>query len=276
MVSTFGEVLAALDAIAPLRFAEDWDNVGLLVEPAAFTGARGRRRPVRRIMLAIDATAAVFAQALAWRCDVLVAYHPPIFAGLKALRASAPRTRGLRDALAGELAVYSPHTALDAVAGGVCDWLAIPFGRARAAPLRQLPGAPVGVGPGRALELDAPLTLRGLLPRLKRHLGVRHLRVAPAPAGARAIRRVALVPGAGGSLLLPHLERHPTELVVTGELRHHDVLAATEAGVHVVLAEHSHTERGYLAVLARTLRAALGRDVEIRTAAADREPLRIT
>lgn len=272
MVS-FGETLSALEAIAPLRHAEDWDNVGLLVEPERWVGARGRARAVRRVVLAIDATTAVLDEARRLRADLLVAYHPPIFAGLKRLCAREPRTRGLLAAVGAGLAIYSPHTALDATSGGVCDWLAMPFGRARSAPLRQLAGAPLGVGPGRRLDLAAPLSLAVVIRRLKRHLSVRALRVAGATS--RPIRSIALVPGAGGSLLMPCVAGGDVDLLLTGELRHHDVLAAVEAGAAVVLAEHSQTERGYLRELAKVLRRALGTGVEVRVASADREPLRI-
>lgn len=69
-------VLETLERIAPLRHAERWDNVGLLV------GDRGRG--VGRALLCIDATDAVLDEAVAGGCELLVAYHPVIFEGLQA------------------------------------------------------------------------------------------------------------------------------------------------------------------------------------------------
>ncbi|HLU38680.1 MAG TPA: Nif3-like dinuclear metal center hexameric protein, partial [Planctomycetota bacterium] len=74
MAVSLAQALAALDGIAPLRYAESWDNVGLLVEPRP---TRGRAAGVGRILLAIDATEAVVAEAVRRRCALLVAYHPP-------------------------------------------------------------------------------------------------------------------------------------------------------------------------------------------------------
>src|SRR6185369_1062109 len=102
--------------------------------------------------------------------------------------------------------------------------------------------APADVGAGGLLELDTPISLGEAVTRLKAHLALATVRVAAAPAHAAgaAIARIAVCAGAGGSLF----ERvHDAELFVTGELRHHDVLAKLRAGSSVILSEHSHTER---------------------------------
>jgi len=106
-----------MEQIAPTPAAEEWDNVGLLV---------GRRTwPLRRVLLTIDLTAAVLAEALGSRCDAILAYHPPIFRAVKRLIPSATEQEGLAaEALSRRIAVYSPHTALDAAQGGTNDTLA--------------------------------------------------------------------------------------------------------------------------------------------------------
>jgi len=114
---TVGDLAAAMERVAPVSLAESWDNVGLLL------GSRGDelRGPV---LLTIDVTEAVLDEAIGLGCSAIVSYHPPIFTAIKQV---CDDTRGgrvlLRAARAG-LAVYSPHTALDAAAGGMTDWLA--------------------------------------------------------------------------------------------------------------------------------------------------------
>ena len=117
MATRLSETLAALDGIAPLRLAEEWDNVGLLLEP------RGDDPAVKKIFFTIDLTAPVYDEAVAFGADFIVAYHPIIFGGLKRLTQAKPQSRTLLDAAARGIAIYSPHTALDAVDGGVNDWL---------------------------------------------------------------------------------------------------------------------------------------------------------
>lgn len=263
----FARALAGLETIAPLALAAPWDNVGLLVEPPT------PPRQVRRILLTIDCTAAVVAEAEAMGCELIVSYHPPIFAGLKALLGSEPRTGGLLRAVAGGVAIYSPHTALDAVPGGLNDWLSVAFGPSEAVALEPSQDGPPGAGQGRRLRLVRPLSLAAVVRALKAHLGVQHLRVAR-PAGARrALRDVALVPGAGGEMLVAAARARPLDLAFTGEMRHHDVLALVETGCTVVLTEHSTSERGYLPRLRASLLKELGRGVQVTLAKADREPL---
>ena len=130
MSRTLSEVLALLDRLAPLNLAEEWDNVGLLLEPSA-----AAQRAITRIFLCIDLSESVLDEALGAGADFLLAYHPPLFRGVKRFRASAAEDRVLLRALEAGLAVYSPHTALDAAAGGVNDWLASAFGPGRSSPL---------------------------------------------------------------------------------------------------------------------------------------------
>jgi dinuclear metal center YbgI/SA1388 family protein len=114
--STIGALAEAMERVAPARLAEPWDNVGLLL------GARAD--PCGRVLVAVDWTAAVLEEAIALRADAVVCYHPPIFDALKRLASDDPRQRLLLDAARAGVALLSPHTALDAVKGGVNDWLA--------------------------------------------------------------------------------------------------------------------------------------------------------
>src|SRR5688572_23221419 len=123
MTVSLQEVLAELERLAPLRLAADWDNVGLLVEPSPQAEAS-----IERIHLTIDLTEAVLEEAIERRADLIVAYHPPIFSGLKRVTQRSPAERiTLALARAGIFA-YSPHTALDACRGGLNDWLVSGFG----------------------------------------------------------------------------------------------------------------------------------------------------
>ncbi len=105
------QLIRAMESIAPTRHAESWDNVGLLVGDPRQTVSRG--------IVCIDYTAEVAAEARRAQCDLVIAYHPPIFDGLKRLTAGSV----VFDALRFGLAIYSPHTAWDIAPGGVNDFL---------------------------------------------------------------------------------------------------------------------------------------------------------
>lgn len=112
----------AMNEIAPLRYAEPWDNVGLLLGDAS-RALRGG------VLLTIDLTESVVREARDMGAGAVVAYHPPIFHPLKRIATAGSAGAGgtarvLIAALEAGLAVYSPHTSLDGAPGGMTDWLA--------------------------------------------------------------------------------------------------------------------------------------------------------
>jgi dinuclear metal center YbgI/SA1388 family protein len=119
------ELIAAMEEIAPTKYAEAWDNVGLLV------GDPGQ--DVGKVMLTIDYTTAVAEEARKENCDAIVSYHPPIFEAIK--RVTGPSV--VFDAIRRGVAIYSPHTALDVAEGGTNDFLADVLGMTSRAPLKM-------------------------------------------------------------------------------------------------------------------------------------------
>jgi dinuclear metal center YbgI/SA1388 family protein len=359
---TIAELTSVMESIAPRSYAAEWDNVGLLIGAPDW--------PAAKIVLTIDLTDAVLAEAIDAGMNAIVAYHPPIFQPLRALSEATAASRiALRAARAG-IAVYSPHTALDAAPGGVNDWLAAGLGEGdvRALdPVGRLPEseqykivtfcpvdaaekirnglASVGAGRighyelcsfelrgtgtffardeahptigrkgsiervdevrlemvcpksalalavmslrhfhpyeeppieiyqlharpernaghGRKVTLDQRTPMETLVERVKERLGVKRVGVAAGWAGradgpaasavAAGFQVIAVCAGAGAGLLESAVAQG-CELFFTGEMRHHDVLAAQAQGCTVLLAGHTNTERGYLRVLRERL-----------------------
>ncbi|MHC4741015.1 MAG: Nif3-like dinuclear metal center hexameric protein [Planctomycetota bacterium] len=120
------DIAAAVERIVPLDLAQDWDNVGLLVGSA--------EQNVKNVLLTIDVTAGVVAEAKKLKTDLIISYHPIIWDGLKRVTADGP-TRPVYDLIRTGISVISIHTALDTVAGGVNDGLAEILGIEDAKPL---------------------------------------------------------------------------------------------------------------------------------------------
>ena len=110
------EVVKQLGKFASTKLAEKWDNVGLLVEPSGC-------HKVKRILLTNDLTQAVLEEAVRKSVEMIISYHPPIFAPLKRLSQGNWKERIITKCIEKRIAVYSPHTSFDAVIGGVNDWL---------------------------------------------------------------------------------------------------------------------------------------------------------
>ncbi len=89
----------------------------------------GDGKRVRKGMLCIDLTPAVLNEAIESKCQLVVSYHPPIFRALARLADRDWKERMLAKAVRTGIAVYSPHTSLDAVRGGMNDWLCDGLGK---------------------------------------------------------------------------------------------------------------------------------------------------
>jgi dinuclear metal center YbgI/SA1388 family protein len=282
------DVLAVLRAVAPEKLAASWDRVGLHLG--------SERQRIRRALLCIDLTEPVLAEAVAHGCELIVAYHPPIFEPLRRLTDRTWRERLVLEAVRRRVAVYSPHTALDAARGGMTDWLCDGLGKhgARFPITAHVDGneaAPVdperasgrssgddAPGAGRVHHLARPVSAATLVARVKQRLGLAHLQVAMPIADnprrdspvAGKIQSIAVCPGAGGSLF----EGYPAaDAYFTGEMQHHQVLDMTARGRLVILAGHSNTERPYLPAYRERLVSAGAERVEWLVSVADRPPL---
>jgi dinuclear metal center YbgI/SA1388 family protein len=254
-----GDLVRAMEAIAPVRFAADWDNVGLIVGD--------EQRPLARVLLAIDCTAEVLAEALREGADAIVAYHPPVFAAQKRFVAGSVAFEAARAGIA----IHSPHTALDVAEGGTNDFLADVVGMTSRRPLRPSShDVAAGPGMGRVGPL-APSPVRALIDRAKAALAID--RVLVAGPIERDVTTAAVCAGSGGEFLGDALQAG-AQLYLTGELRHHDALRAAAAGLTVICALHSASERAALAPLAQRLIERLP-GVVVTRSLADREPFSI-
>ncbi|HLN94135.1 MAG TPA: Nif3-like dinuclear metal center hexameric protein [Flavobacterium sp.] len=118
---TLKDCLAVLEEMAPLAYAEDFDNVGLLVGDAA--------ADVTGILVCHDALEAVIDEAVAKKCNLVVCFHPILFSGLKKITGKNYVERAVIKAIRHNIAIYAVHTALDNHRNGVnkifCDALGL-------------------------------------------------------------------------------------------------------------------------------------------------------
>ncbi len=120
------DIAETIEKIAPLKLAQDWDNVGFLVGDS--------NRNVKKILLTIDITKAVAAEAKRLKTDLIISYHPVIWDGLKNITTNGPGSI-VYELVRSDIAVFSIHTALDAAVGGVNDGLAEIIGIKDAKPI---------------------------------------------------------------------------------------------------------------------------------------------
>jgi len=129
------DIADTIESIVPAALAQDWDNVGLLIGDA--------NSQVSNALLTIDVTSEVLAEARKLKTDMIVSYHPVIWDGLKKVTAQGP-TATVYGLIKSGIAVYSIHTSLDVLAGGVNDGLAEMLGIENAEPLGDFVSNPAG------------------------------------------------------------------------------------------------------------------------------------
>jgi dinuclear metal center YbgI/SA1388 family protein len=255
-------VMKVLEELAPLRYAESWDNVGLLVgDPQA---------DIAKVLVTVDYTVEVADEAVKGGATLVVAYHPAMFAAVKRV----PHDALWADAVRRGIALYSPHTALDVARAGTNDFLADACGmhESQRRPLRPYVARsgqtePEGIGLGRVGAL-AHATRGEVVARVKERLGLGYVLVSGPTDGAAAT--VAVAAGAGGELLEDAL-RARADVFVTGEIRHHDALSAARRGVTVIATLHSNSERAAVGAYAARLAQRLP-GVAVRVSTQDRDP----
>ena len=106
-------VIEAIESFAPLALQEKWDNSGLQI------GLPDGNGEVTGVMICLDTTEEIVAEAASRGCNLIVSHHPLIFKGFKHLTDSTPQERAAAAAIRASIAVYSSHTSLDSTIGGV-------------------------------------------------------------------------------------------------------------------------------------------------------------
>ena len=230
-MTTVRDILDFFEGFAPAATAMDFDNVGLLVgsSDAAVTKA----------LLALDITAEVAEEAAANGCGLIVSHHPVIFQPMKRLSA-----RSVPYLLASHgIAAVCMHTNLDLSGSfGVNTCLADALGVQQLR--KSADGECLFVG-----ELAADTDMRTFAERTKAALDAAGLRFT---AVRQTVRTVAVSSGAGGSEIFA-AAREGADVLVTGEIKHHEINAANELGVNIIDAGHFASENVVMAPLQKKL-----------------------
>ena len=115
------DILSILEEMAPLGYAEDFDNVGLLVG--------NPNQEIDGVLVCHDALESVIDEAISKKCNLVVCFHPILFSGIKKITGKNYVERAILKAIKNDIAIYAVHTALDNHQKGVnkifCDALGL-------------------------------------------------------------------------------------------------------------------------------------------------------
>ena len=115
------DVTNYIEELAPLAYAEDFDNVGLLVG--------NYQIKVKGVLVTLDTLEETVDEAIAKNCNLIISFHPIIFSGLKKLNGNSYVEKAVLKAIKNDIAIYATHTALDnsnkGVSAKICEVLGL-------------------------------------------------------------------------------------------------------------------------------------------------------
>ncbi|MBQ8288496.1 MAG: Nif3-like dinuclear metal center hexameric protein [Clostridia bacterium] len=235
---TVKDLYQVLDNRIPASLSCAWDNDGLMCSP-------NLSAPINRILLTLDVSEAAVDYAVANGCDLIISHHPMIFRPLSAVTEDNFTARKVLKCVQNGISVFSFHTRLDIVEGGVNDRLAELLGLADTEPFGDEETPTIG----RIGYVDAT-TMEAFAELVKARIGVPALQTVEL---GREVRRVALVGGDGKDFIKPAM-RAGADVYLTGTLSYNSMVDAADLGLQVIEAGHFFTEDPVLEALAQMVK----------------------
>ncbi|NVK52567.1 MAG: Nif3-like dinuclear metal center hexameric protein [Flavobacteriaceae bacterium] len=219
-----------IEELAPLHYAEDFDNVGLLVGNYNTT--------VSGVLVTLDTLEQTVQEAIAKNCNLIVSFHPIIFSGLKKLNGNSYVERVVLKAIKNDIAIYAMHTALDnvqqGVSGKICEVLGIQN------PQILIPKSNIKsketIGMGMIGELPNAMNEVDLLQFVKTTMKtdcVRHSEILNTP-----IQKVAVL-GGSGSFAISNAIASKADAYISADFKYHDFFKAEKK---ILLIDVGHYE----------------------------------
>lgn len=248
------EIITQIEKTYPKEAALGFDNVGLLA-------GRGEKE-VKRILLALDATDEVVEKAVQVKADLLITHHPLIFSAMKSVTNQDFIGRRVLKLIQNDISYYAMHTNYDVL--GMADLVANTLGLQETEVLDvtwEKDGHPEGIG--RIGRVPRRMTLEECCRYVKEQLHLEHVKVFGDPE--KEICRMAVSPGSGKSAVNPAVLKG-ADVLVTGDIGHHEGLDAVAQELAVIDAGHYGTEYFFIRDMERFLKRELGgNELEVLT-----------
>ena len=235
-------IMESLEQLSAPSFAESWDNVGLLA---------GRRdKMVHKICIALDATDEVIEEAAAKGADLLLTHHPLIFSAIKRVNTDDFTGRRIVKLLQSDISYYAMHTNFDVM--GMAD--------AAADEMRLKERQVLDItyedeiskeGIGRYGKLPQVMTLEECASYVKEIFHLESVKIYGEPDCA--VECAAISPGSGKSMIKPAVAVG-AEVLVTGDIEHHEGLDAMAQGLMIIDAGHYGIEKIFVPYMTEYLK----------------------
>ena len=235
------KIINTLELQAPEAYACSWDNVGLLVG--------SKEKEVRRIYVALDATDEAIREAISAGADMLLTHHPLIFKGIKKINTGDFIGRRVIELVKNDMAYYAMHTNFDI--SGMAQLAAEKLCLSETRTLQPEPGIfgenqePMGIGV--VGVLPKTMTLTECIQYVKEAFMVDMVKIfaADGSVASEPVSRIAVCPGSGKGVIEDALKAR-AQVLVTGDIDHHEGIDAVAQGMAILDAGHYGLEKMFI------------------------------
>lgn len=228
------DMCSILEAIAPKTLSDSYDNVGLMVG--------NLEKSVSSILVALDCTLEVIEEAKDKKCNFILTHHPLLFHKPSSITSETLLGKKIIKLITNDINLYSSHTNLDAVSGGINDALTKLLGYTNCKVLQvthaeEFTNSNAGIG--RIVKLEKQQTLESLLMEVKSKLKIKKLRYIGDES--MPITTIAIVNGSGSDYL-ELCKKQGADCVITGDITYHYASDYNESKMAIIDAGHFATE----------------------------------
>lgn len=226
------KIVASLEALSPSQYACSWDNVGLLV------GSYDSE--VKKVLIALDVTNNVIDYAINNHVDLLVTHHPLIFGALKQINNHDYIGGKVLKLAENHISYFAMHTNFD-VKGGMAELAGDLIQLKQMKPLELIEDTEEGIG--RIGFLQQEMSLQECAAMVKSQFQLKHVSVFGELN--KSVNRAAISPGSGKSMITYALQAK-ADVLITGDIGHHEGLDAIEQDLCIIDAGHYGLEHIFI------------------------------
>jgi len=222
---TVGEIYDYIDRIAPFNNQDKTDNAGLLIGDYS--------AEVKKLLVCLDVTNKVVAEAVGKGSDLIVSHHPLMHRPVSKTAIDDPFHALVRS----NINYIAAHTNFDVAVGGIADQMLEKMGFPKSE-IVIIPFNPDGSGFGRIIELGSPVSAKDLAEKCKAAFGCKAVRYVDS---GKPISIIGVTSGCAEESVEAAL-RAGCDAFICGEVSHDKILFAADYGLTLIEAGHFHTE----------------------------------
>ncbi len=250
-MQTVGDIIKVIEEFAPLSLQMDYDNSGLIYGE--------RDSEISGIMITLDVTPAVVAEAIQKGCNMIVSHHPVIFKPIQKIDTAYSTQKALVMAIKKDIAIYASHTNFDFAEGGLNDTLIRALGVEN---IEYIVKDDITSGRIGDIKSEKSYTLQSFAAKVGAITGDNN--ITTVGDMNRVVKRIAVINGSGGgseSTIL-QVKEAGADIFITSELKYSVVRLAKDINCAIIEVGHYDSEIGFIELMYNIIdKAGKARDV---------------